>query len=77
MTFTELEYVLMLAVAVLLWRLSVANRRIDWLITRADKYAGFLIKVGKGEGHIVLNEDDMYEFKPKKEQPCTHLNEAE
>jgi len=66
-TFTELEYVLMLAVAVLLWRISSANRRIDWLIRRSDKYAEFLIRVGKGEGRIVLNDDDMFEFKSTKE----------
>ena len=66
MTFTELEYVLMLAVAVLLWRISAANRRIDWLVRRSDRYAEFLISVGKGEGHIVLNDNDMYEYKPKE-----------
>ena len=76
MTFTELEYVLMLAVAVLLWRLSVANRRIDWLVLRSDRYAGFLIKVGKGEGRIVLNENDNYEFKPK-ESSCTQMKEVD
>lgn len=67
MTFTELEYVLMLTIAVLLWRISAANRRIDWLIRRSDKYAEFLIRVGKGEGRIVLNDDDMFEFKSTKE----------
>lgn len=67
MTFTELEYVLMLAVVVLLWRLSVANRRIDFLIYRSDKYAEFLIKIGKGQGRVVLNENDVYEFKPNEE----------
>ena len=77
MTFTELEYVLMLAVAVLLWRLSVANRRIDWLIRRSDRYAEFLIKVGKGEGRIVLNENDNYEFKPTKESSCTQMKEVD
>ena len=67
MTFTELEYVLMLTVAVLLWRISTANRRIDFLVRRSDRYAEFLIQVGKGEGHIVLNENDTFEFKSKKE----------
>lgn len=77
MTFTELEYVLMLAVAVLLWRISAANRRIDWLVARADRYANFLIQVGKGEGRIVLNDNDTFEFKPRKESSCKHLNEAD
>lgn len=67
MTFTELEYVLMIAVAVLLWRISTANRRIDFLIRRSDRYAEFLIQVGRGEGDIVLNENDVFEFKSKKE----------
>ena len=66
MTFTELEYVLMLAVAVLLWRVSAMSRRIDWLVRRSDRYAEFLIRVGKGEGRIVLNDNDMYEFKSKE-----------
>lgn len=77
MTFTELEYVLMLAVAVLLWRISVANRRIDWLVRRSDRYAEFLINVGKGEGHIVLNENDNYEYKPRKESSCTRMKEVD
>jgi hypothetical protein len=76
-TFTELEYVLMLAVAVLLWRISAASRRIDWLVRRSDRYAEFLIKVGKGEGRIVLNDNDMYEYKDKKESSCTQMKEVD
>jgi hypothetical protein len=57
----------MLTVAVLLWRISSANRRIDWLVRRSDRYAEFLIQVGKGEGRVVLNDDDTFEFKSKKE----------
>jgi hypothetical protein len=56
----------MLAVAVLLWRVSAMSRRIDWLVRRSDRYAEFLIRVGKGEGRIVLNDNDMYEFKSKE-----------
>ncbi len=77
MTFTELEYVLMLTVAVLLWRLSAQARRIDWLVLRSDRYANFLIQVGKREGRVVLNENGVYEFKPNKESSCTQMNEAE
>jgi hypothetical protein len=76
-TFTELEYVLMLTVAVLLWRISALSRRIDWLVNRADRFAKFLIQVGKGEGCVVLNNNGNYEFKPKKELACTQMNEAE
>lgn len=68
MTFTELEYVLLIAVAVLLWRISSANQRIDWLVRRSDRYADFLIRVGRGEGRVVLNDDDTFEFKPRKER---------
>ena len=57
----------MLTIAVLLWRISALNRRIDWLVSRADRFAKFLIQVGKGEGRIVLNDNDVYEFKPNKE----------
>ena len=77
MTFTELEYVLMLTVAVLLWRLSAQGRRIDWLVVRSDRYANFLIQVGKREGRVILNENGVYEFKPNKESSCTQVNEAE
>ena len=77
MTFAELEYVLILTVAVLLWRLSAQARRIDWLVVRSDRYANFLIQVGKREGRIVLNENGVYEFKPNKESSCTQMNEAE
>jgi len=76
-TFTELEYVLMLTVAVLLWRLSAQSRRIDWLVVRSDRYANFLIQVGKREGRVVLNENGVYEFKPNKESSCTQMNEAD
>jgi hypothetical protein len=56
----------MLTIAVLLWRISALGRRIDWLVRRSDRYAEFLIKVGKGEGRVVLNEDDVFEFKPNE-----------
>lgn len=77
MTFTELEYVLMIAVAVMLWRVSALSRRIDWLVRRSDRYADFLIKVGKKEGKVILNENGIYEFKPNKESSCTQMNEVD
>jgi hypothetical protein len=76
-TFTELEYVLMIAVAVMLWRMSAMSRRIDWLVLRSDRYADFLIKVGKKEGRVILNENGIYEFKPNKELACTQMNEVD
>jgi hypothetical protein len=67
----------MLAVAVLLWRISAASRRIDWLVRRSDRYAEFLIQVGKKEGRIILNENGIYEFKPNKESSCTQMKEVD
>lgn len=66
MNFTELEYVLMIAVAVLMWR----NRSmyIDAMKSemRANRYADFLIQVAKGEGTIVQKDNGAWTFKPKE-----------
>lgn len=65
MTFTELEYVLMLTAVVLMCRIGVLNRRIDFLVRQSDRYAEFLMSIGRGEGRVVLNqEDETYEYKP-------------
>lgn len=52
MTFTELEYLLMLAVAVLLWR----NARLDQAkrnaVYDADRYAYYLMQIGRGKGKV-------------------------
>lgn len=65
MTFTELEYLLMLAVAVLLWR----NVRLDQAgtdaVQAANRYAHFLIKIGKGQG-TVIRDGDTFRFEEKK-----------
>lgn len=66
MTFTELEYVLMLAVAVLLWRGSALQRRLDRARDQADRYADFLIKVGEGKGSVVKNDEGTWVYKPKE-----------
>ena len=57
MTFTELEYCLMLAVAVLLWRNSVLSNRLMMVTARADRYVNFLIGIHKGYGRVVEDED--------------------
>lgn len=64
MTFTELEYVLMLAVAVLLWRASAIQRSLDDARRRADRYADFLINVGKGKGFVIEDEEGTWTYKP-------------
>lgn len=65
MTFTELEYILMIAVAVLLWRGSVLNSRIAYLTMRSDRYANFLMRIGEGKGTVIQNEEGTWEFKEK------------
>lgn len=66
MTFTELEYVLMLACAVLLWRASAASRKADYEAERANRYADFLMDVGKGRGHVTKNDEGTWVFKRKE-----------
>jgi len=68
MTFTELEYVLMLAGAVLLWRASEAGRKAHIESDRANRYADFLMEVGKGQGSVVKGDDGIWEFKRKTNQ---------
>ena len=58
MTFTELEYVLMIAIAILLWRNAKLNRAKDDAVYAADKYARFLILIGKGKGAVVPDGND-------------------
>ncbi len=64
MTFTELEYVLMLAVAVMLWRGSVLQRRLDDARRRADRFADYLINVGKGKGSVTKNKEGDWIYEP-------------
>jgi hypothetical protein len=63
MTFTDLEYVLMLAVAVLLWRGAVLSSMADKLGTRANTYATFLVAIGKKKGRVVPSDESSTGFK--------------
>jgi hypothetical protein len=65
MTFTELEYCLMLAVAVLLWRNSVLNHQLYRMTARADRYVEFLLGVHRGEGRVVEDENG-FRYEPKR-----------
>jgi hypothetical protein len=67
MTFTELEYVLMLAIAVLLWRGSVLQRRLDYMRRMAERYGDFLINIGEGKGIVTKNEHGTWTYKEKKQ----------
>ena len=60
MSFTDLEYVLMLAVAVLLWRSAVMNIRAIDEENRANKYARWLMGVYEKKGKIVEKDDGYY-----------------
>lgn len=61
MTFTELEYLLMLAVAVLLWRNAKLDQSETDAINAANKYAYFLMQIGKGKG-TVKQEGNSFRF---------------
>lgn len=60
MTFTELEYVLMIAVFALLWRNASANMNAMREEARANKYANWLMGVYKNKGKIIHKDDGYY-----------------
>ena len=60
MNFSDLEYVLMIAVAVLLWRNSVLRNAAAQEERRANKYANWLIGVYEKKGKIVQKDDSYY-----------------
>lgn len=62
MTFTELEILLGIAVGVLLWHITNQNKVIRLLVREHDTLARFLMRVGDGEGIIVV-KDNTYSFK--------------
>ena len=65
MNFSELEYVLLTAVAVLLWRNSVLRNAAAQEERRANKYANWLVGVYEKKGKIV-HKDDSYFFEESK-----------
>lgn len=62
MTFTELEYALMIAVAVLLWRGAILTAQRDRMRVQAERYALYLIEIYAGRGKVVKTEDGSYTF---------------
>ena len=68
MNFTDLEYVLMVAVAVLMWRNRVMYIGAMKSEMRANKYADFLIQIAKGEGTVVKTDTGAWTFKPKEKR---------
>ena len=65
MNFTDLEYVLMIAVFALLWRNTAANMNAMRETSRANKYADWLMYVYEKKGKIV-QKDDGYYFEESK-----------
>lgn len=65
MTFTELEYLLMLAVAVLLWRNARLDAAKEEAVDAANKYAYFLQMIGMGKGTVVSHEKG-FRFEEKR-----------
>lgn len=72
MTFTELEYCLMLAVVVLLWRNSVMNHRLYRMTERADRYVEFLLGLHRGEGRVVEDENG-FRYEENKRRLDKHV----
>jgi hypothetical protein len=65
MSFTDLEYILMVAVAVLLWRNASVKMWAEREERRANKYANWLVGVYEKKGKIV-QKDDSYFFEESK-----------
>lgn len=65
MNFTDLEYVLMIAVAVLLWRNSSMKAWAESEEYRANKYARWMKEIYQKKGTIV-EKDDGYYFEENK-----------
>lgn len=62
MTFTELEYVLMIGIVVLLWRGAILSAQRDQAHAHAMRYAAFLMETYQGTGKVVKT-DEGYSFK--------------
>jgi hypothetical protein len=60
MNFSELEYILMVAVAVLLWRNSVLRNAVEREERRANKYAGWMMGIYDKKGRVVHKDDGYY-----------------
>lgn len=65
MNFTELEWALMVTVAVLMWRNRVMYIDAMKSEMRANKYADFLIQIAKGDGKVIQT-DKGWAFQPKE-----------
>lgn len=64
MNFTELETILLMAIPVLLWRISVLRHQADSNKRTAEVCASCLISVGKGDGTVIQKDDGTWAYKP-------------
>ena len=60
MNFTDLESILLVTVAVLLWRNADVKRWAEREERRANKYANWLVGVYEKKGKIVQRDDGYY-----------------
>lgn len=60
MTFTELEYVLMLCCVVMAWRVSVVTAQRNSESERANRYTRFMVGIYNNEGKVVKKNDGFY-----------------
>ena len=65
MNLTDLESILLVAVAVMLWRNADMKRWAEREERRANKYANWLIGVYENKGKVV-HKDDSYFFEEKQ-----------
>jgi hypothetical protein len=72
MTFTELEYLSLIAVAVLLWRNAKLDEARRSAIHDAERYAYYLIQIGKGKGKV-NKTGDRFHFQELKEEIFNEL----
>jgi len=62
--FTELETILLMAIPVLLWRISVLRHELEDSEHDLDKCVQCLIGIGKGDGTVVQKDDGTWAYKP-------------
>ena len=63
MTFTELECVLILACAVLAWRVTTLQRELDEATEEAEYYSNAIAAIGDGRARVVKRDEHSYEIK--------------
>ena len=66
MSFTELETILLMAIPVLLWRISVIRSELEDCENNLDKCVKCLIAVGRKEGIVVQKDDGTWAYQPNR-----------